>query len=132
MFPPHVGQADFRLDTFQDLVDYFTRCIKGNIRPAPREIVFILIPWAKKGPILRPDLRECSAAASPQQQLVTPAKAGIQCRYLAGRGNRLDHLIRTAAFQCCPLLRQPRLCYTLRTPLNDVGNPRACCLVGRG
>ena len=58
MFPPRVGQAGFRLDTFQDLVDYLTRRIRGNTRPDPREIVFTLIPWARKGPILRPDLWE--------------------------------------------------------------------------
>ncbi|MYC39093.1 MAG: hypothetical protein F4X66_19605, partial [Chloroflexi bacterium] len=51
MFPPRVGQTGFRLDTFQDLVDYFRRCIKGNTRPDPREIVFTLILWARKGPI---------------------------------------------------------------------------------
>ena len=58
MFPPRVGQAGFRLETFQDVVDYLTRCIKGNRSPDPREIVFTLIPWARKGPILRPDLWE--------------------------------------------------------------------------
>ena len=63
MFPPRVGQAGFRLDTFQDVVDYFTRCIKGNTRPDPREIVFTLIPWARKGPHLRPDLWERPATA---------------------------------------------------------------------
>ena len=39
VFPPCVGQAGFRLDTFQDLVGYLTRCIKGNTGPDPREIV---------------------------------------------------------------------------------------------
>ena len=63
MFPPRVGQAGFRLDTFQDVVDYITRCIKGSARPDPREIVFTLIPWARKGPILRPDLWERPNAA---------------------------------------------------------------------
>ena len=63
MFPPRVGQAGFRLDTFQGLVDYLTRCIKSNTRPDPREIVFTLIPWARKGPILRPDLWDRPAAA---------------------------------------------------------------------
>ena len=58
MFMPRVGQAGFHLDTFQDLMRYFTRCIKGNTRPEPRDIVFTLIPWARKGPILRPDLWE--------------------------------------------------------------------------
>ena len=63
MFMPRVGKAGFHLDTFQDLMRYFTRCIKGNSRPEPREIVFILIPWARKGPILRPDLWERPSAA---------------------------------------------------------------------
>ena len=62
MFPPSVGQAGFRLDTFQDLVGYLVCCIKSNTRPDPREIVFTLIPWASKGPILRPDLWERPAA----------------------------------------------------------------------
>ena len=62
-FMPRVGQAGFRLDTFQDLMRYFTRCIKGNTRPDSREVVFILIPWARKGPILRPDLWERPEAA---------------------------------------------------------------------
>ena len=35
MFPPRVGQAGFRLDTFQGLVDYLTRCIKGQHPPRP-------------------------------------------------------------------------------------------------
>ena len=63
MFMPRVGQAGFRLDTFQDLMDYFTRCIRGSGGPDPREIVFTLIPWARKGPHLRPDLWERPEAA---------------------------------------------------------------------
>ena len=63
MFMPRVGQAGFRLETFQDLMRYFTRCIKGNTRPEPRDIVFTLLPWARKGPILRPDLWECPSSA---------------------------------------------------------------------
>ena len=62
MFPPRVGQAGFRLDTFQDLMSYFTRCINGNSYPQLCEVVFTLIPWARKGPILRPDLWERPAA----------------------------------------------------------------------
>ena len=58
MFPPRVGQARFRLDTYMDLVGYFARCIERNTRPEPRDIVFTLIPWARKGPRLRPDLWE--------------------------------------------------------------------------
>ena len=58
MFMPRVGQAGFRLDTFQDLHTYFRRCINVEACPDPKEIVFTLIPWARKGPILRPDLWE--------------------------------------------------------------------------
>ena len=36
MFPPRVGQAGFRLDTFQDVVDYLTRCIKRKTSPRNR------------------------------------------------------------------------------------------------
>ena len=63
MFMPRVGQAGFRLDTFQDLMSYFTRCIRSKACPEPREIVFTLLPWARKGPILRPDLWERPEAA---------------------------------------------------------------------
>ena len=63
MFIPRVGQAGFRLDTFQDLMDYFARCIRSSATPDPRDIVFTLIPWARKGPILRPDLWERPEAA---------------------------------------------------------------------
>ena len=68
MFMPRVGQAGFRLDTYTDLMTtdlmtYFARCIGGNDRPDPREIVFTLLPWARKGPHLRPELWERPAAA---------------------------------------------------------------------
>ena len=58
MLPPRVGQAGFRLDTYTNLVAYLVRCIERSARPEPREIVFTLIPWARKGPILRPTLWE--------------------------------------------------------------------------
>ena len=58
MFPPRVGQAGFRLETYTDLVGYFARCIERRARPEPRDIVFTLIPWARKGPRLRPVLWE--------------------------------------------------------------------------
>ena len=58
MFMPRVGQAGFRLDTFKNLISYFVRCIEGCDLPEPRQIVFTLIPWAKKGPHLRSDLWE--------------------------------------------------------------------------
>ena len=62
MFPPRVAQAGFRLDTYTNLVGYFDRCMGHNTRPEPREVVFTLIPWARKGPHLRPDLWERPAA----------------------------------------------------------------------
>ena len=57
-FMPRVGQAGFRLDTFNDLHTYFVRCINNRAGPQPKEIVFTLIPWARKGPLLRPDFWE--------------------------------------------------------------------------
>ena len=63
MFIPRVGQAGFRLDTFNDLRSYFQRCIYSNARPDPKEFVFTLIPWARKGPLLHPDLWERPNAA---------------------------------------------------------------------
>ena len=67
------------LDTFQDLCSrawdrqasastpsrtWLTpRALRATACPDPREIVFTLIPWARKGPILLPDLWECPAAA---------------------------------------------------------------------
>ena len=63
MFMPRVGQAGFRLDTFMDLLSYFARCINANAHPQPREIVFTLIPWARRSPHLRPDLWERPATA---------------------------------------------------------------------
>ena len=53
MFHAPRGQAGFRLDTYTDLMTYFARCIRSNDRPDPREIVFTLLPWARKGPNLR-------------------------------------------------------------------------------
>ena len=63
MFMPRVGQAGFRLDTFQDLNNYLFRCLDSLACPEPREIVFPLLPWAAKGPRLRPDLWERPAAS---------------------------------------------------------------------
>ena len=62
-FIPRVGQAGFRLDTFNDLNAYIARCIKGYSPPEPRETVFTLLPWARRGPHLRPDLWERPATA---------------------------------------------------------------------
>ncbi len=63
MFPPRVGQAGFRLDKGQDLVRYFLGCIQNRTGPEPREVVFTLIPWARRGPLLRPYLWERPNAA---------------------------------------------------------------------
>ena len=63
MFPPRVGQAGFRLDTSMALVRYFLGCIQNRKAPDPREVVFTLIPWARRGPSLRPDLWERPQAA---------------------------------------------------------------------
>ena len=63
MFMPRVGQAGFRLDTFKDLIGYLVRCIDSYTHPEPRDIVFTLLPWARKGPRLRPDLWQRPAAA---------------------------------------------------------------------
>ena len=62
MFPSRVGQAGFRLDTYPALVKYFLDCLSGKSAPEPREAVFTLIPWARKGPHLRPNLWERPAA----------------------------------------------------------------------
>ena len=63
MFPPRVGQAGFRLDKGKELVRYFLDCRNNRTVPEPREVVFTLIPWAKRGPHLRADLWERPAAA---------------------------------------------------------------------
>ena len=58
MFPPRVGQAGFRLGKGKDLVRYFLGCRDNRTAPEPREVVFTLIPWARRGPRLRADLWE--------------------------------------------------------------------------
>ena len=63
MFIPRVGQAGFHLDTYKDLLGYFVRCIDNCYHPEPREIVFTLLPRARRGPLLRPDLWERPTAA---------------------------------------------------------------------
>ena len=62
-FMPRVGQAGFDLDTFGALNRYFHRCVERRKPPEPREIVFTLLPWARRGPRLRPSLWERPAAA---------------------------------------------------------------------
>ena len=61
-FMPRVGRAGFRLYTFMDLRNYLGLCVREEEPPDPREIVFTLIPWARKGPHLRPDLWERASA----------------------------------------------------------------------
>ena len=68
-FPPRVGQAGFRLETYTDLMGNLVSCIDSRALPQPREIVFTLIPWARRGPHLRPDLWERPATASPRSSL---------------------------------------------------------------
>ena len=63
MFPPRVGQAGFRLGKGIDLVRYFLNCRDNKTAPDPRQVVFILIPWARRGPRLREDLWDRPAAA---------------------------------------------------------------------
>ena len=63
MFPSRIGQAGFRLDTSTALVRYFIRCIQNRKAPEPKEVVFTLIPWARRDPRLRPDLWERPQAA---------------------------------------------------------------------
>ena len=47
MFMPRVGQAGFRLDTYQDLNKYLFLCLDSMACPDPRKMVFTLLPWAK-------------------------------------------------------------------------------------
>ena len=56
MFPHRVTKAGYRLGKSTELVRYFLSCVDTRTGPEPREVVFTLIPWARKGPILRPDL----------------------------------------------------------------------------
>ena len=58
MFPHRVSQAGFSLGRGKDLVRYFLGCRDNSTAPEPREVVFTLIPWARKGPRLRADLWE--------------------------------------------------------------------------
>ena len=56
MFPPRVTQTGYILGKGMELVSYFMRCVDARTGPEPREVVFTLIPWARNGPLLRPDL----------------------------------------------------------------------------
>ena len=58
MFPPRVGEAGFRVGRGMELKNYFVNCLDTRTWPEPREAVFTLIPWARKGPRLRADLWE--------------------------------------------------------------------------
>ena len=57
-FPHRVGQAGYRLGRDMELVTYFMNCVDTYTPTDPRDVVFTLIPWARRGPILRPDLWE--------------------------------------------------------------------------
>ena len=63
MFPHRVSQAGYNLGKGKYLVRYFLDCKNNRTIPEPREVVFTLIPWAKKGPRLRADLWERPTAA---------------------------------------------------------------------
>ena len=63
MFPHRVTKAGFRLGKGKELVRYFLGCKDNRTNPDPREVVFTLIPWAKRGPRLREDLWDRPAAA---------------------------------------------------------------------
>ena len=63
MFMPRIGQAGFRLETSMDLDSYLRGCLNAGASPDPREMVFTLLPWARKGPLLRSDLWERPNAA---------------------------------------------------------------------
>lgn len=56
MFPHRVARTGYRLGRGKELVSYFLDCVSHGAGPEPREVVFTLIPWARKGPLLRPDL----------------------------------------------------------------------------
>ena len=63
MFSPRVGQAGFRLGRGKHLVHYFMDCHYNRTDPELREVVFTLIPWARRGPRLRADLWDRPEAA---------------------------------------------------------------------
>ena len=60
---PRIRKAGFIIDTHSNLLRYIDNCLDTYTRPEPREFVFLLIPWAKRGPHLRPDLWERPATA---------------------------------------------------------------------
>ena len=74
MFMPRVGRAGFRLETYTDLMGNLVSCIDSRALPQPREIVLTLLPWARKGPHLRPDLWERPTAA--QRKIPSPSGRG--------------------------------------------------------
>ena len=63
MFPSRIGQAGFILDTVKALNKYLRGRVDVGAYPDPREMVFTLLPWARKAPTLRPDLWERLTAA---------------------------------------------------------------------
>ena len=62
MFPHRVTQTGYILGKGMELVRYFMACADDGNSPDPREVVFTLIPWGRKGPHLRPDLWERAPA----------------------------------------------------------------------
>ena len=63
MFPHRVSEAGYNLGKGKELVCYFQDCKRKRIPCDLREVVFTLIPWARKGPHLRADLWLRSTAA---------------------------------------------------------------------
>ena len=77
MFPHRVARSGYRQGKGRELVRYFLDCRDNGTNPEPREVVFILILWARKGPCLRADLWERPQAGRPNSiaNCVTPNKA---------------------------------------------------------
>ena len=63
LIQPRIGQAGFILDTVKALNKYLRGRVDVGAYPDPREMVFTLLPWARKSPTLRPDLWERPTAA---------------------------------------------------------------------
>ena len=63
MFPHRVSETGYGLGKGRELIRYFLGCRDNRTAPEPREVVFTLIPWARKGPRLRADLWERPSAA---------------------------------------------------------------------
>ena len=70
MFPPRVGRVAPGLGKSKELLRYFLGCISSRTGPDPREVVFTLIPWARKGPTSAP---ASGSAPPPPERNYTPA-----------------------------------------------------------